>query len=655
MKVHDHFFSLGAVVLALGGVAVRFALAQARSDAHTAQQTTGEDALLGLEGDDTCGQGGEACTISLLQRSAAALTHMKVPTAAASLHRKAAVGLVEWPLARPTGFEDGLPVEFVQRALMASWACVAFYMACVAWDIYKLYRLSSKPRDKSNQINSKNDGEPWSAGRIWMLCFYRLYTGFLAATWLPYVLAMEGETLWASNQALFMGTAKLIYGLTVLMNPMFGLVGDMLAEICHGAARQLWILLGIILSALGIMVCLYAGPRKEFWFYMFGITLWRLGESLNDVTTEAIVPELVPTQQFAVASSIKAASFLVGGLLGYILLFFMAEVHYTWCYFAYLGCMFVFAVPSLYLLINDKQAPRNPFRPKDTSFSENLWLSYETPATLEGGFPQMCFAIFMMSCGTAPMFFFLLIIRDLIGVHEEVPLQQDFAIGSVLFFLSAAIATMLDVTFGDRIGPASRAQHLDAQALQELTPRSRKENLAKVKTWENEKVRRLIVLAVISVVYALSVCSLPIVQLLPTVSARLTFFYPLVVFFGGTFGIGYSRFQDLTWRLLPQNCDMANAMGFNVMARNFGLGVGNFCFGALLEFFKVPQVAVAVSTTLTTTTHGFTVDAMQSASAHQVYEKAGYDAMCFGCMIFNFAAGILAYRITFILPKPEED
>lgn len=249
------------------------------------------------------------------------------------------------------------------------------------------------------------------------------------------------------------------------------------------------------------------------------------------------------------------------------------------------------------------------------------------------------------------MFFFLLIIRDLIGVHEEVPLQQDFAVGSVLFFLAAAIATMLDVTLGDRIGPASRAQHLDAQAIQELTPRSREANLVAARAWENEKVRRLTVLVFISVIYALSVCSLPIVQLFPTIAARLWFFYPLVVFFGGTFGIGYSRFQDATWRLLPQNCDMANAMGFNVMARNLGLGVGNFCFGALLECFKVPQITM--STTLTTTTHGFTITAMQSGIAHQVYQKTGYDAMCFGCMLFNFAAGIIAYRITAALPNPE--
>merc|ERR1719162_2198191 len=97
---------------------------------------------------------------------------------------------------------------------------------------------------------------------------------------------------------------------------------------------------------------------------------------------------------------------------------------------------------------------------------------------------------------------------------------------------------------------------------------------------------------------------------------RFAFFYPLVVIFGSAFGLGYSRFQDATWRLLPRNCDMANAMGFNVMARSFGLGVVNFFFGALLEFFKVPQPMLT-----TTMAPIHTVTAL-TVNAKQVYEKA---------------------------------
>lgn len=596
------------------------------------------------------------CAVSLLQRSAVVLQRSSLQqkdnlteAVAVSFQRADELSFAELLLRAwiPLSLIDGLPARFVNVAMVVTWAFCAFYTVCVIWDVSKLFRFSR--REKEEKPESKDEEAQWSSLGIWMLCFYRLYTGFLAATWLPYVLAMEGEFFWPNNQSLFMGIAKLIYGVTVLMNPMFGLVGDMLAEVCQGAARRLWILLGIVLSAFGIMICLWAGPRHDFLSYMGGITVWRLGESLNDVTTEAIVPELVPTKQFALASSIKAASFLMGGLLGYCLLFFMADVHYTWCYFAYLGSMFICAIPSLILLTNDKPSPVNKFR-KGRSFMTNMSQAYITPSTFEGGFPLVSLAIFVMSCGTAPMFFFLLIIRDLVGIHNEVRLQQDFAIGSVLFFLAAAAATIVDVTYGDRIGPSSRSQHSDASSLAELSPRSRAEAVATAKAWEKEKIRRIKVLFWLSLVYAVSLLTLPCVQFVRE-SSRLAWFYPLVVVFGATFGLGYSRFQDATWRLLPQNCDMANAMGFNVMSRNFGLGVGNFFFGALLEEFKVVKDAKSIVSVTSTTTQQV---ANYLTSARQVYTYAGYDVMCIGCWGFNIIASLMTYRILWHIPDPDK-
>jgi len=604
----------------------------------------------------------KGCAMNLLQRTATIrLAHEQNEKGSKTLHHtesyfEAFLRHVQTMPPAPALLKAGLPAKFVNASMIFVWACVCFYTACVIWDVSKLWRLSRRQVNKAEA--SRDEDAQWSSMGIWMLCFYRLYTGFLAATWLPYVLAMEGEAFWPDNQSLFMGIAKLIYGVTVLMNPLFGLIGDMLAEVCQGAARRLWILLGITLSAFGIILCLWAGPRHDFWYYMLGITIWRTGESLNDVTTEAMVPELVPTRQFALASSIKAASFLMGGLLGYCLLFYMADVHYTWCYFAYLFAMFTCAIPSLVLLGNDKPAPVNLHR-ASKSFSANMSSAYITPCTFVGGFPEISLAIFVMSCGTAPMFFFLLIIRDLLGVHNQVDLQQDFAIGSVLFFLAAAAATIVDVTYGDRIGPVNRGNHLDAADLSVLSPRSRAPSVTGAKAWETEKRHRLKVLVIISIVYAVSVMVLPSVQLLKTIPERFACFYPLVVIFGGTFGLGYSRFQDATWRLLPYNCDMANAMGFNVMARNFGLGIGNFFFGALLDCYKVSNLSnlsasvgsPIVSTTITTTSFR---SIQVLTTAHQVYTRAGYDVMCFGCMMFNLLAGFITYRIISLVPDPDE-
>merc|ERR1719265_754478 len=87
--------------------------------------------------------------------------------------------------------------------------------------------------------------------------------------------------------------------------------------------------------------------------FMIGITVWRFGEALNDVTTEALVPELVPHSQWQLASAIKSLMFLMGGLFGYMLLLLLPEIHYSWLYYAYLIGMFAGVIPPLFSLSQD--------------------------------------------------------------------------------------------------------------------------------------------------------------------------------------------------------------------------------------------------------------------------------------------------------------
>merc|ERR1719410_2822422 len=89
-------------------------------------------------------------------------------------------------------------------------------------------RTPQVPPDKEPSPISQEaveNEEQWSLVRIIGLCALRFYTGFLSATWLPYLLAMEGQALFGNRQALFMGIAKLIYGVSILLNPIFGLLG----------------------------------------------------------------------------------------------------------------------------------------------------------------------------------------------------------------------------------------------------------------------------------------------------------------------------------------------------------------------------------------------------------------------------------------------
>jgi len=227
----------------------------------------------------------------------------------------------------------------------------------------------------------------------------------LSATWLPYLLAMEGQYLWPEQQSIFMGLAKLIYGVTILTNPVIGLIGDQATSLSHAVGRRLFVRAGISLSALGMFICILAGRNHAFLSFLAGILIWRLGEALNDVTTEALIPEMVPQSQFQLASAVKACSYLLGGLFGLMLLFILSEVDFRWLYFAYLAGMLISSVPPLFLL--DQDRPLNSCEKsklRDAHFLASLLQAYTNPMAIPGGFPLASVSVFLFNLSSAPYF-----------------------------------------------------------------------------------------------------------------------------------------------------------------------------------------------------------------------------------------------------------
>mmetsp|Transcript_14758 Transcript_14758/g.26590 ORF Transcript_14758/g.26590 Transcript_14758/m.26590 type:complete len:685 (-) Transcript_14758:53-2107(-) len=460
------------------------------------------------------------------------------------------------------------------------------------------------------------DPGTWSTTMLVGLTAYRFYTGFLTATWLPYLLAMEGQYLWSSNQSMFMGCAKLIYGATILTNPILGLVGDRAVLLSHGIGRRLFVRIGVALAGLGILICMIAAVIEYFYTFMFGIFVWRMGEAINDVTTEALVPELVPAEQFQIASAVKAAMFLFGGLFGYLLLILAARIHYSWLYYAYLCGMIVTCIPVLILLDND--APRVPSssnRRQEHSFSTEMVEAYLAPARAEGGFPRACLAVFIFSLGTAPMFFLLLIVRDVVGIKDPVALQEHFSGSSIMFFVSAALAAVLSGAGPPRPPSANPS----AQRLATQEPEAAE---------DSHLIKSIVRMAISVTTFALLCFGIPYVALLPQRQARLIIFYVTAAVFGYTFGLSFSQFQGITWQLLPPGIDLANAMGFNVMSRLLGLGVGNFIAGLILDFFYVDTGD----------------DALDDFSSGG-YGFIGYVTMCTASGIATLIAAALSYSI----------
>merc|ERR1719401_261341 len=167
--------------------------------------------------------------------------------------------------------------------------------------------------------------------------------------------------------------------------------------------------------------------------------------------------------------------------------------------------------------------------------------------------------------------------------------------GSIIFFLAAAIASVL-VAAAD---PKKRQQRRQEQAGGSQSPHGER-------TWAAAELLdqrgRLLVLSMS--IFGVIVLLIPCLCLFQERQSRDRAFYTMTGFFGAAFGVSFSLFQDLTWQILPPEVNFANAMGFNVMSRLLGVGLGNFFCGIILDMsYKGGQVAT-------------------------VYEPVGYVIMC---------------------------
>lgn len=447
---------------------------------------------------------------------------------------------------------------------------------------------------------------------ILALTAYRFYTGFMSATWLPYLLAMEGAELSRENQAMFMGIVKLLYGMSILLNPLFGLLGDRAARVNYGVGRRLFMRIGIITAGFGIYCCHFAAPRGLYKTFLMGIVIWRVGEGLNDVSSEAICPEMLPPEQYEMSSAIRASMFLVGGLMGYVMVALLAHLHYSWLYHGYLIMMLFCGCPAL-LVIDGEGVTQSRAGSTSQSLLRSTVDAYLKPARFEGGFPRACLCIFLFSCGTAPMFFILLMIRDLVGVEDAIPLQRHFSMVSIDFFLCAAVAAALNAL----AAPPKRRNAKGTAEPAELRAQSFHMTAASV------------------IAFGVTCILLPGVRLIQGLSTRLRVFYVLAGFLGAAFGSVYSRFQDCNWQLLPPGVETANAMGYSTLWKLLGAGLGNFGAGLVLDLFVYNHTTAAIGHHASGT----------SSTTMIAYKFSGYLAMCLGSAAFVLVSAALVLTL----------
>jgi hypothetical protein len=375
-----------------------------------------------------------------------------------------------------------------------------------------------------------------------------------------------------------------------------------------------------------MMVCVIADLHRYFVCFVTGILLWRIGDALTDVTTEALVPELLPNSQYGAASIAKASQFLLGSIFGFVMLIIMKDYHYTWLYWAYAIGMITFAIPCQVLLWDDSPM-KGVSQRQSGPFMETMEQAYFAPAQLAGWFPRACLAVTSFSFGTSPMFFLLLMLRDLVGTVDPTQLNIHFSTCSILFFVAAAVAVVINGVLDQRRTPPA--------------PRTGTKNEAQQDP--EILISRLTSVVKVSLAYALVCIFLPCVCLFSTETTRYAVFAAGSTVMGICFGSGFARFQDITWQLIPNGADVANCMGFNIMCRLFGVGLGNFVAGVMLDTFEYPPENMAW--------HRWDYGEDASSMLVKVYRPQGYTVMCVGSAAVCLICSYLCYTIARGLQK----
>lgn len=452
---------------------------------------------------------------------------------------------------------------------------------------------------------------------IVLLTSYRFYTGFLGATWVPFLIAKEGETL-LSNGALlsvasFMGICKLIYGFSIFLNPFFGLLSDKLAASSPWGGRSAFLLAGVGLAGMGIYGAKNASESGDMVWYLVSSCLWMLGEAMADISTETVAPVMLPPSQYDKASSTKTVLHLIGGLSGYLCLMAAAvgELHWHWLYVTYLVLMLLFSLPTAACVWSLQGGTWSPpsGRGHTGPVLASLFEAYIAPTRYAGGFPRACYAAGIFCLGTGPLFFTWLMLHDLVGLKSAKEQQMHFAGVSMTFLLAACITAVWSgmERRPEPAQPPSRRQSAGAAEAssgssgEEESPRRATGGAGAVSGSGDAGAGPSVPAATPNtqlsdlrwthmfwsvMAYGLTCCVIPTVSLAPSQDAGLMLFYVISFFLGLTFGSVYSRFQACTWSLIPPHADIGNAMGFAAVTKCAGVGIGNFAAGLILDGFR---------------------------------------------------------------------
>jgi MFS family permease len=230
-----------------------------------------------------------------------------------------------------------------------------------------------------------------------------LYLG-LAFTWLPYpvvVLPSEIREMVPPGQVnTYIGYATAIGAIfAITIPPLVGTWSDRVTT--RFGRRRPFMVAGVLLGVVGLIVMMTAHSYAQL---VAGHVLAQIFLNGAAAAYYAIIPDIVPDNEFGKASGFLAGMQQGGGLLGFVLTAVFAAVHQTRLSFVVMSVVLVAAlVPVLWASQGEGRRPievrpRVPLGLTMLDFLRPLWT---------GDFGWVIFTRMMVTAGVAAVFYFL--------------------------------------------------------------------------------------------------------------------------------------------------------------------------------------------------------------------------------------------------------
>lgn len=433
--------------------------------------------------------------------------------------------------------------EWVKIAMISTLIILVFTVVCVS-----SREASSAPEKQS----------VYSSVALCQMQAFRLYAGFFVMTWLPYLIAQEGERMWGHHQAAFMSTCKMIFGLTIAATPVLGALNDR-TRLRFGR-RRTWLVVGIVLIIAGLCGTALSSLCRMNSAFFLCLTLWMFGEAACESTSEALVPDLCSKEDYARAGGFKSSLFMLGGVLGYVLIIICSYVlglHFYWMYVAFM-LFILMTVPFVFAYAAPTEAEVKNFdtvAAGEEPILQSLWYAYVFP--LEGpesrDFLKAMMTSLFACAGCSSVLFVSLCCRDILRIEAPEMVQLHFACISLNYAAFAVVG-------------------------------------AAVATYWSDLAARLYWCKFVAVLYGVTELFFPACGLLssPTVA-----FYSTASIKGFLYGCMVTAIMSIHWDVLPRKLKepdeyghdhVGTAMALASVTRSLGAGLGTVPCGMVLQF-----------------------------------------------------------------------